>query len=351
MRARQLVALFLACLPVHPVRGETVDDPPVAGRPASFTGAVGDFRISTSATPTRLHPQESLVYAVRIAGSASPKTAPQRPDLKKISVFTRSFRIKNLNSLHPEPGVWEFQYELKPLRAGVREIPAMRFDYYKPGIMPPEKGYRSTYAPAIALSVEPSVAVSLEEIPGVGESTPDVGLSYEPVLDPDLVLRHDEPPPFPDLWVLCGALVVPPLVCALAYVFWGRKHGRASKPVRRQNAAARTALRALAAEQASNGQKAHGAPPSEGARRVAEILNGYLSERWRWPGNQLSPLELASRLENEGCGRDLAGKAAGLLRACDAAQFGPGGGNGDDFPAAARELVKALEDEWFRRFP
>jgi hypothetical protein len=39
------------------------------------------------------------------------------------------------------------------------------------------------------------------------------------------------------------------------------------------------------------------------------------------------------------------------LRACDAARFGPGGGNGDDLPLAARGLVKALEEEWLRRFP
>jgi hypothetical protein len=321
------------------------------GRPANFTGAVGNFRISTSATPTRLHAQESLVFVVRISGSASLRTAPQRPDLKKISEFSRSFRVIDLNSLHPEPGVWEFHYKLQPLRAGVSEIPALRFDYYKPGLMPPEKGYRAAYAPAIALSVQPRGAVALEEIPGVGESTLDVGLSYEPVLDPEFVLRHDEPPSFPSLWVLCCALLAAPLVCTLTIAFWARKHGGASQPARRQEAAARTALRALSAEQASNGRKVHGAPPSEDARRVAEILNQYLSDRWRSPVNELSPVELAVRLENEGCGSDLARKASSLLHACDAAQFGPGSANGNDLPAAARELVKALEEEWLRRFP
>jgi hypothetical protein len=323
----------------------------LAGRPTNFTGAVGNFRVSTSATPTRLHVQDPLVFAVRISGSASPEVAPARPNLKKIAEFSRSFRIKDLDSLHLEPGVWEFHYELKPLRADVREIPAIRFDYYKPGIIPPEKGYRTTYAPAIALSVEPGAAVSLDEIPGVGVSMPDAGSSYEPALDPDLVLRQDQPPPFPDGWVLCCALSAPPLACALGYIFWARKHGGMAKRTRRQSAAARTALRALAAEQAGNIWRAHGGQPSEEARRVAAVLSEYLSERWRWPSSQMSPFEVAARLENEGCGRDLAGKAAGLLRACDTARFGPGGGNGDDLPVAARELVKALEEEWLRRFP
>jgi hypothetical protein len=328
-----------------------VDEPPLAGRPANFTGAVGNFRISTSAAPTRVHAQDPMMFTVRISGSASQEGAPQRPNLKRITEFNRSFRIKDLNSSHPEPGVWEFHYELKPLRAGVREIPAIRFDYYKPGIMPPEKGYRTTYAPAIALRVEPGAAVSLDEIPGVGVSTPDFGSSYVPVLDPDLVLRQDKPPPFPDAWVLCGALLAPPLACALAYIFWARKDAGMAKRSRRQSAAARAALRALAAEQPSRNGNAHGERLSEEARRVAAILSEYLSERWRWPSGQMSPSEVAARLENEGCGGELAGKAAGLLRACDAARFGPGGGNGDNLPVAARELVKALEEEWLRRFP
>src|SRR6266852_9353301 len=58
-----LIAFVLACLPIHGLRGASVDDPPLAGRPTNFTGAVGNFRISTSATPTRLRAQDPLVFA------------------------------------------------------------------------------------------------------------------------------------------------------------------------------------------------------------------------------------------------------------------------------------------------
>jgi hypothetical protein len=346
-----IITLLLVFLPIHGLRGAGVDDPPLSGRPANFTGAIGNFRISTSATPTHLHAQDPLVLVVRVSGSASPDGAPARPNLRRVAEFNRSFRTKDLESSHPEPSVWEFHYELRPLRAGVREIPAIRLDYYKPGIMPPEKGYRTTYAPAIALRVGPGVAVTPDEIPGVAASTPDAGTSYEPIQDPDLVLRQDEPPRFPDVGVLWCALLAPPLACALMYVFWARKHSGATPRARRQSVAARTALRALAAEQAGNNENAHRPRSSEEARRVADILTDYLSARWRWPSSQLSAFEVAFRLENEGCGSDLAGKAAGLLRACDAARFGPGGGNGNDLPVVAGELVKALEEEWLRRFP
>jgi hypothetical protein len=340
---------ILVGLPIHLRAGSNDDEPPVAGRTANFAGAVGKYRISTSATPVRVRAQDPLVLTVRIAGSALPGHGPVRPNLKNNIEFSRSFRVQDMDSLYPDPAVWEFRYELRPLRAGVREIPAVRFDYYKPGTMPPEKGYRTTYARPIAIEVQPREAVSFDDVSGEEISSLATEPFYEPVTNADLVLRHDQPPALPGFWAWCYGLLLPPAACLAGCVFWRRRHPRRVRPVGRHSGPARAALRALGVGQARGNQTANGRESAENARQVATIMEEYIKERIRSQTSEFTSGEVAVRLRTAGCPDGLAGKTAGLLHACDATRFAFGGRNGDNLFAAAANLINALEEEWPER--
>ena len=333
----------------HPRAASNDDEPPVAGRTANFAGAVGSYRMSTSATPVCLRAQDPLVLTVRINGHALGGRGPARPNLKNNVEFSRSFRIRDLDNLRPDPAVWEFRYELRPLHAGIREIPAVRFDYYKPGVMPPEKGYRTSYSQAIAIEVQARETVSFDDVSGEEISKLATEPFYEPVTNADLVLRHDQPPVLPGFWAWCGGLLVPPAACLLGCVFWRRRHPRHVRPARRHSGAARAALHALAVGPAMEGQTTDARQSGENARQVATIMEEYLIERLRWQRSEFTSRNIAARLRAAGCGDVLAGKAAGLLHACDATRFAPGGSNGNDLFAALANLIEALEKEWLER--
>ena len=113
--------------------------------------------------------------------------------------------------------------------------------------------------------------------------------------------------------------------------------------------AARAALHALAVGPAMEGQTTDARQSGENARQVATIMEEYLIERLRWQRSEFTSRNIAARLRAAGCGDVLAGKAAGLLHACDATRFAPGGSNGNDLFAALANLIEALEKEWLER--
>ena len=103
---------------------------------------------------------------------------------------------------------------------------------------------------------------------------------------------------------------------------------------------------ALAVGPARGNQIANSRESAENARQVATIMEEYIKKRIRWQTSEFASGEVAVRLRTAGCPDGLVGEAAGLLHACDAARFSPGGSNGNDLFATAANLINALEEEW-----
>jgi hypothetical protein len=78
-------------------------------------------------------------------------------------------------------------------------------------------------------------------------------------------------------------------------------------------------------------------------------MEEYLKKRIRWQTSEFTSGEVAVRLRTAGCPDGLVGEAAGLLHACDAARFSPGGSNGSNLFAVAANLINVLEKEWPER--
>src|SRR5438105_2127767 len=125
-------------------------EPPIAGQPLSFSGAIGSYRIAMTAEPTVLLAEDPLTLTIRIslAGSGALHQI-NRPNLKKIASFARNFVIQDGPTRDlPDQKAREFQYVLRPKNPGVKQIPAVPFVYFNPTIVPPSKGYQRAYATA-----------------------------------------------------------------------------------------------------------------------------------------------------------------------------------------------------------
>jgi hypothetical protein len=314
------------------------DEPPVAGQPHDFSGAVGTYQVSTRAAPTELAAEDTLTLTVSITGSGPAGRLPRRPDLRRLPKFTQRFHLDPSTSDRPDRTLadgtgWEFDYRLRPRSESVTAVPALAFVFYKPG-----SGFETVYAEPIPLRVKRRAAVKPQ----------DVKAASSPVVLPDhfyhlvegvAVLRRDRPPALPGPVVLAGLLLLPPVLCAGWYWAWWRRYPDAARRTwQRRSRAARHALRAL-----------HSASPASAratAQHAAAVLAAFLRERLDFPAVEPTPAEAAGHLRRAGFPEAVAAQAAEFFARCDAARFAPDPGpGGDDVATAAARLIQAVEAE------
>jgi hypothetical protein len=315
--------------------GAAAARPPAAGRPDDFSQVVGSYRLSSAAAPTELHAEDPLLLTVRITGSGPPDYQPRRRHLRLFPAgLDRDFYVKPLPEKDrrlPGEQTWEFAYELRPKQPRVAKVPALRLVYYDPAY----RRYQTSYARAIPLTVKPRPQAQ----PPAGEAPalPAPEFLYEIVTGPRVLRRED--PAWPGLPALLMLLVAPPVLCALWYVRWRRRHPDAARLARqRRSRAAEQALQALRG----------GAGPG----RVAGLVAEYLRQRLDLPAEEPTPPEAARHLRRLGFAPALARRAAGLFRACDAARFGPApAAGGDGLAEGAARLILDLEAEPWSSVP
>jgi hypothetical protein len=314
------------------------DEPPIVGQPQHFSGAVGRFHITTTAQPLQVQEEDALTYTVRITAEGDAREAPQRPRLAKFAVFTDAFYIEEIApsaGAKPAKNTWEFAYRLKPKSTAVTAIPGFPFVFYRPGLVPPRRGYMTVFAPEIAITVTPR-----KEVWGGTTAT-------RPIRGPDAafalaggdVLRRDSDDRLPGSFVLVLALLLPPAGCVAWYLVWRRVYPDVARLARRRRSrAAQEALRSLH----------HLGKRSDAevqARRAAGAVAEYLRRRLELSVIEPTPKEAEVHLRRLGVSEKLAGQTADLLRSCAAVRFDPEPPPPTDLAEAATQLILALEAE------
>jgi hypothetical protein len=315
------------------------EEPPIAGQPATFNGAVGVFKIAGWAEPTELQAEDPLTYTVRISAVGPFQIPPQRPNLHRQPAFKERFHIDDLPERSPgQSGVWEYAYRLKPLRPDLRSIPVLRFDYYKPGVIPPEKGYRATYTHVIPLTVHPRARVRTPgtEAGQASKSAPDFVYHLGPA---SAVLQQPKIfslPPWPLLVLL---LLMPPALCAVWYGYWAKQHPAAARLARqRQSQAARNSIQLL--------HRARASRSASSARQAAGAVTAYLRDRWHWSGVEPTPAEAVRFLHENQVAGPVIGAAETFFAGCAAARFAPSkSAESEDFVTDAERLILSLENQ------
>lgn len=110
-----------------------IKEVPRDGRPDSYLGAVGRFRLSADLSPHK--PQVvktgdpmTLVLSLRGEGSLDAATAP---DLSKIPAIEKNFKIYDATE-QTKNGEKQFTYSLRPLTPGLTEFPPIEAAYFNP---------------------------------------------------------------------------------------------------------------------------------------------------------------------------------------------------------------------------
>jgi hypothetical protein len=141
--------------------GLDVQAVPVAGRPASFAGAIGqNFSISVAADRTVLQAGDPVKLSITVHGDGTLDTATL-PPLAAAGLSDKQFRVPDnaVAGLTDETGK-HFEVSVRVLDASVREIPPVSYSWFDPAT----GRFETTHSPPIALSVRPSTVVGANDV-------------------------------------------------------------------------------------------------------------------------------------------------------------------------------------------
>jgi len=112
----------------------TINPLPEDGKPASFTGAVGNFHIMSSVDRRELKTGEAASLAITIEGVGNLKaiTAPEMPDLPSLKIYdvVSSLNLKKDKDI--VQGSKTFKAVMIPKATGKITIPAISFSFFNP---------------------------------------------------------------------------------------------------------------------------------------------------------------------------------------------------------------------------
>lgn len=187
---------------------------PTEGKPADFTGLIGNYRIEATAGPTDVSVGDPIALQIDVRGS-DPLAVQQGPRLEADPAFADSFKL--------DPGGWErdptgreqarFATTIRALDADLSEIPPVRLPYFDA-----DAGeYRVAMSDPIPLTVRAASTVTLADAvtssvlaPAAREKlgTPAAGL-WSIAAAPELATGRDV---FDSQWLFIVLLVVPPVL-------------------------------------------------------------------------------------------------------------------------------------------
>ena len=332
--------------PAVTIRAEPL---PEAGRPAGFTGAVGDYRLSaevrrdgSSLGDRTAVAGEALVLRVELEGTGNLRAAgtpvlPEGPEARRAFRFfdpdassETGLREEGAGLAFGGRQIWEFP--MVPEAGGVRNIAAVTLDVFNPRT----GAYEELASDPLRIRVEGAAAAA----PGTGGPVA-VERFGEDIRYLKAVGRGTSPPADPwrpgELFALSLAL---PVLWNLGLLAVRRRRAwRETHPAEfRRRRAARNARRALAAVTGDG---------PDAAARVGEALTEYAAARLGGSAPGFTPESAARRLEAAGAAADAAHRFRALLSRSEAARFAASGGGGRAGADAkeAADLVRELESQ------
>jgi hypothetical protein len=288
-------------------------EPPSTGRPAEYTGAVGDLAIASRLDSPRGRVGDPMLLTVRLSGAGNVKLfPPPKIDIPWANLVRADERVQVDSGARKIRGSKEFDWVLTPKVAGELDVPPIRYGYFNPET----RRYVITSAAAARVSIAPGAL-----------ATADTGRT-EPLLSLRPSLRGPVRSPPTDrayFWLL---LAIAPLPAAMGRIRRGPRRTVAPNAAAKLRGMAR---RPVAAHDPCEVRRVY-------ANALAERL-GVSAERFTRPG------ALARLLRRSGVSVKLASDAERLLRELDEAAYGRATILGDDALDRALTIVRSADVE------
>lgn len=312
-----------------------------AGKPASFTGAVGNFSISSSLSTSNLKTNEEMTLKVKVKGTGNMKLmgAPEVDIPSEFDVYdpviSNNFSLKSSGF----SGEKVYEYLITPRANGTYTLPAAEFTYFdtQAGI------YRTVKAESYTVNVEKS------NEPSATAASSYTAKEKGKVLATDI--RHIKfgnsgygrgyeffaSPFYAPIYIVCLLLFV-------LLVYAGRKKMalNANTSLVRTKKANKVAVKRLKIAKSL----LHGNNRNEFYDEILKTLWGYMSDKLNIPVARLSKENIAGELEKKGADRALIEELNNVLNECEFARYAPGDASAamDNVYSMAIAVISKMEN-------
>ena len=321
----------------------TIDVKPLpAGKPADFSGGVGEFNISSSINSTKVKTNDAITVKVVISGTGNLKLVGE-PEVKFPEDFEvydpkvdSKFRLTNAGL----SGNKVIEYLAIPRNAGTYKIPAIKFSYFDIK----SRSYKALTTEEYTVQVEKGAGNASQTI---ANFTNKEDLK---VLNEDIrFIKQNDVKLSPKGEYFFGSMgywlfyIIPGLIFIACFLIY-RKQIAANANVakvrtKKANKVAVKRMKQAGKLLAANEKDAF-------YDEVLKALWGYISDKLSIPVSQLSKDNIEEELRKYGVAEDLIKEFLNALNSCEFARFAPGDANQamDKVYTDSLEVISKMEN-------
>lgn len=311
---------------------------PETGKPADFTGAVGNYTINASLDKTKFSTNQAATLKVTVSGTGNISLlSPPQVDLaSNFDNYTPTI-TDNINSnSNPYGGSRTFTYVLMPKSAGNFTIPPIKLSYFDPT----SEKYKTIETSAFALDITPG---SNQNANSVNYASEGSGI-LQPIRNGKLVWSRAELLGFGTWWY--WLLLILPLAILIIWYLLKRKNDslRSNQVLLKNKRANRIALKRLSlANRFLQENK-----PKEFYGEVSQAVWGYLCDKFNIPYAELSKQKAQEKLLEKQVNDHTPEKLFELLDNCEMALYAGSEGHEqmNTTYQDALEVVTHLEEQF-----
>ncbi|MCR5313299.1 MAG: BatD family protein [Bacteroidaceae bacterium] len=299
----------------------TINVSPLPTKPDNFSGAVGNFTLSSTLTPTELVANDAITMKIQLKGSGNMKliSAPNVAFPKDFETYDVKVNDNFNLTKGGLSGTKEFEYLAVPRNPGKYTIPAASFVFFDPK----SKTYKTLRTEEYTINVKKGAGNYSKTINDYSNQQQDVkelgqDIRYIKTGDVELVRQGDSF--FGSMaYILC--YVVPFVIFVLGLVL-GRRTIRENANVAKSRGkkANKMALKRMKSAAKLLNSNSH----NEFYDEVMRALWGYISDKFNMPLESLNKDNVQSELLARGVSQEVADTFIKALNDCEFARYAPG---------------------------
>ncbi len=275
--------------------------------PAGFTGAVGDFRISSSIVPKNVKANNAATLKIEFKGTGNIDvlSLPEIQFPPNIEVFPPTVKTEKEPFRDKITGTITKEYILIPRKTGRYSIPEIEIQYFNPLV----RAWRSTATQALEIAVEPDDNIVSAVSGYTKEEVELLGEDIRFIRANEIKWKRDQNPYLIfGIYLLSLSLIILPSLIFKIYA-----NRLSSEDLRKSKSALKRAFKKL---RKSDGDQ---------FTNTANAVYGYLKDKIQLTSDKLDPLKVNSILKEKVDDDKLIIALIDLLKTCDAGRFAPGG--------------------------